>query len=186
MKIGKYFNEVINEVSDDVYKLIKSKYNNARLIMSKDDEINFTAIPISSQEIRFKPKGLWYGIGSEWIDWVRSEMPEWEVDNVFKIDINESSILRVTNYDELVSFEDKYGVNPQENMSLKGLTDYSKIMTKRYKSIDWAKVAEDFGGIEIAPYIYKARYDHMWYYGWDVASGCIWSDGVITKIDKLI
>ena len=40
---------------------------------------------------------------------------------------------------------------------------------------------------EINPYIYKARYEYMFYYGWDCASGCVWNiDSVkeISLIDK--
>jgi hypothetical protein len=25
----------------------------------------------------------------------------------------------------------------------------------------------------------------MWYYGWDIASGCIWANGAIQNIEKL-
>ena len=164
---------VMGEVSDEVYNDITTKYSNARLIMSSNDTIQFK--PNSNQEVSFKPKGLWYGIGDSWLRWVRSEMPDWEADNVFKIDIDESKILKITNYDELVAFENRYAVTDEKN----------GYMSSRYKSIDWSAVAKDYAGIEIAPYIYKARYDHMWYYGWDVASGCIWGDGVITNITKL-
>jgi len=51
--------------------------------------------------------------------------------------------------------------------------------------IDWGRVAEDYSGIEIAPYLYEARMKHMWYYGWDVASGCIWGKGVVKNITKI-
>jgi hypothetical protein len=170
----------IDEVSDDTYNEIKTKYSNARLIMSDNSEIQYRATP--NQEISFKPKGLWYGIGDEWIKWVRSEMPDWESDNVFKIDIDETKILKITNYEELVEFEQKYTAIRQVDR-----TDFrpSAMMASMHPSIDWVKVANEYGGVEIAPYIYEARYEHRWYYGWDVASGCIWGDGVITNILKL-
>jgi hypothetical protein len=171
---------VMGEVSDETYNKILSDYSSARLIMSDKDSIEFKPTP--NQEISFKPKGLWYGIGDSWIRWVRSEMPDWEADNVFKIDINEDRILKITNYKELVAFEEKYNAMRPEDRTV---TSYSIMMASRYKSIDWSLVAKDYAGIEIAPYIYKARYDHMWYYGWDVASGCIWGDGAITNITKL-
>ena len=41
--------------------------------------------------------------------------------------------------------------------------------------IDWRKVAKKYDGIEINPMIYELRMMALsWYYGWDVASGCIW------------
>ena len=170
---------VMGEVSDETYKNIKDNYSNARIIMSKSDNIEFKPTP--NQEISFKPKGLWYGIGDSWISWVKSEMPGWEDDNVFMIEINENLILRITNYNELVEFEDKYST---KNLDVNGGKSALRARFD-YKQIDWSKVAKDFAGIEIAPYIYKARYEHMWYYGWDVASGCIWGEGVITKVTKL-
>lgn len=116
---------------------------------------------------------VWYGIGSSWVDWVKSEMPDWETDNVFKIDINESNILIIRNYGEIIEFDRKYGV--PYNFG------YHK-----YTNIDWVRVANDYGGIEIAPYIYEARRTIEWYYTWDIASGCIWDDGVIRNIEKIV
>ena len=171
---------IMGEVSDETHNKILSVHSNDRIIMTKHDSIDFKPTP--NQEISFKPKGLWYGIGDSWIRWVKSEMPDWDDDNVFKIDIDENKILRITNYEELVAFEEKYNAMRPEDRTVR---NYSAMMAMRYRSIDWGMVAKDYAGIEIAPYIYKARYEHMWYYGWDVASGCIWGDGVITNITKL-
>ena len=171
---------IMGEVSDEIHNKILSVHSNDRIIITKHDSIDFKPTP--NQEISFKPKGLWYGIGDSWIRWVKSEMPDWDDDNVFKIDIDENKILRITNYEELVAFEEKYNAMRPEDRTVR---NYSAMMAMRYRSIDWGMVAKDYAGIEIAPYIHKARYTHMWYYGWDVASGCIWGDGVITNITKL-
>lgn len=154
-----------NEVSDNTYDMIKNVYSDSRIIMSKDEMIEFRTTPIENQEPRAKPRGLWYGIGPSWIYWVRNEMPEWEVDNVFKIDIDESKMLLIRNIEELDAFDKEYGIDSY--------------------SVEWSRVASEYGGIEIAPYLYKGRHKYMWYYGWDVASGCIWDDGVITNIQKI-
>jgi hypothetical protein len=138
-----------NEVSDNTYDLINNIYSDARIIMSKDDMIEFRATPIENQEPRAKPRGLWYGIGPSWIDWVRSEMPDWEVDNVFKIDIDESKMLLIRNIEELDAFDKEYSTDDDS----------------RWKNIYWHKVASRYGGIEIAPYLYEGRYEYMWYYG---------------------
>lgn len=46
-------------------------------------------------------------------------------------------------------------------------------------------VAKDYDGIEIAPYQESLRYDLEWYYGWDVASGCIWNfEGI--RLNKIV
>lgn len=155
----------LDEVSDEVYDYVKS-HPNQRFIMSKEDIINFRNEP--NQKVDHKPRGLWYAIGSSWIDWVRNEMPEWETDNVFSIEIDESKIKKITNSQEIMEFTKQYKV------------DYHGFII-----IDWRKVAQDYSGIEISPYISKARRGLNWYYTWDVASGCIWNQDAITSIKKV-
>ena len=101
-------------------------------------------------------------------------MPDWEHDNVYRLDINESRIKIIRNYEQLLAFDAEYGVDND-----------SRIIFESGRMIDWAKVAKDFDGIEIAPYVFEGRYKLQWYYGWDVASGCIWSNDVIKDIKKL-
>jgi hypothetical protein len=160
----------VHEVSDELYDAIKNIHTNDRIIMSSNSELTFNQVPIDKQSQGAKPRGLWYGIGPSWINWVRHEMPDWEADNIFKIDIDVDKILKITNSEELLSFNKNYGVK-----------------TQFYNVIDWVRVASDYGGIEISPYNYKLRMERevFWYYGWDVASGCIWNEGVITGVDKL-
>ena len=161
--------KIVNEVSKDVYDLINTKYSNSRIIMSPEEKIRYKKN--NTQRLTYKPNGLWYGIGPSWVNWIRSEMPHWETENVFKIDIDESKMKIIRNYVDLLEFEKEYLVLPKEYYG--------------FKMIDWVRVANDYSGIEIAPYLYEARMKHMWYYGWDVASGCIWGSGVIRKFKKL-
>ena len=50
--------------------------------------------------------------------------------------------------------------------------------------IDWNRVAKKYQGIIITPYIWERRLTTTctWYYGWDVASGCIWDNKAIKEI----
>lgn len=115
-----------------------------------------------------KPMGLWYAVGFGWLDFTTSEHTSfYEYGNrvhAFEISLDGLNIFKITNYDELVKFEELYLVPGETKYSMNNNWD-----------INWAKVAENYDGIEIAPYIYKARMGHAWYYGWDVASGCIWN-----------
>jgi hypothetical protein len=36
-------------------------------------------------------------------------------------------------------------------------------------------LTDKYDGIEINPYQFEARYQYLWYYGWDIASGCVWN-----------
>lgn len=109
-----------------------------------------------NQKVDMKPKGFWYGFGSEWIDWTRSEMPEWVGKYIYSIDIGNTNVLQIKTHMELMQFNREYESGP-------------------YKYIDWKKVASKYDGIEINPYQYEARFQYMWYYGWDIASGCVWN-----------
>jgi hypothetical protein len=51
--------------------------------------------------------------------------------------------------------------------------------------INWPKVAQDYSGIEICPYQWKFRLNYMWYYGWDVASGCIWNQNALNSTNVI-
>jgi len=111
-----------------------------------------------NQDTGFKPNGFWYGFGQEWINWCKSEMPEWVGKYIYEVNINNSNILRINTFNELIEFNQKYAVD-----------------TRGMSQIDWKKVTNEYDGIEINPYQYKARLKLLWYYGWDIASGCIWN-----------
>ncbi len=117
------------------------------------------------QNIGMKPFGFWYGFGSEWIDWTRSEVPDWVGKYIYSVDIGNSNVLQINTHMELMQFNREY----QSNISGTG--------HRRLEGevIDWKKVADKYDGIEINPYQFEARYQYLWYYGWDIASGCIWN-----------
>lgn len=164
--IKKLIKESLNEINDEQLNFIKQNHNRDRIHMSKDNvpKVYDTTDKLT---IRTKPIGFWYGFGSSWIDWVNSEMPEWNYEHIFKINVNSNRILQINTLDELLEFDKQFSVN------------------NGYKNIDWKRVAKSYNGIEINPYQYKARFNISWYYGWDVASGCIWNPKAITNIEKL-
>lgn len=129
----------------------------------------FTQTPrVYTQRTEQKPDGLWYSVGSAWKDWCESEQFNLQrLQCVCKLEIDESRILKVV---DLLAFTEQYGVVNR---------------TLELRSIDWAQVASAYAGIEIAPYQYKHRLSLLWYYPWDVASGCIWDLSVIKKVEPL-
>lgn len=168
---------VLTEFSDEQYETLKTYYNDKRLIMTKNSEINFNG-PVTRNNSRMgKPNGLWYGAGTEWIDWVMSNAPQWRQQHVFEILPNYSTIKRITNSKEMVEFNNEYShlLEPDEKY--------------KFRQIDWINVAQNYDGIEIAPYIYDSEVRHnqefFWYWGWDVASGCIWNKNAISDIKRI-
>ncbi len=118
-----------------------------------------------------KPQNsFWWGIGRSWIDWTLTEMPEWfySYRYVYKIQVTDS-VLRITNADELRRFNKEF-------------------RTRDPWSIDWSRVAERHAGVEIAPYLYRFRFNNetSWYYQWDVASGAAWDSSAVSGKELLL
>ena len=139
-----------------------------KIIMSSESVISpRDTIQIDSG---WKPKGLWYSFGNEWIDWVEYNMPEWKEDNLHEIELDYDKILRLGIDMTFDSFESKYG---KETFLRGSITE-----------IDWSLV-ESYGyhGIEIKhPW---SKEIGNWLRTWDVSSGCIWNKKSIKSVNNL-
>tara|TARA_Y100000389_G_C17419740_1_gene496001 strand:- start:112 stop:585 length:474 start_codon:yes stop_codon:yes gene_type:complete len=151
--------------------ILESLKETDRIIMTDNIDIEFKPKIYTEKCLKYKPKGLWYGMGDSWVNWVRSEMPDWECDNLLKLELDESKIIKLNNEEELLAFNEKYG----EEL-------YGAI-----RCVDWFEVSKKYSGIEIPNYLWSLRMDRRvsWYYGWDVASGCVWGEDTIVSIDKI-
>ena len=131
--------------------------------------------PVSNEgNVHMKPKGLWYSCNESWKEWVTFDMPQWWESYNFKYDIrvNLNSMLVIRTMEELLAFEQKYSA-------------VNSPFGPGFKVIDWGAVANDYAGIEICPYHYDARFSSDWYYGWDVASGCIWDSSALVTVSEV-
>ncbi len=142
-----------------------------RLKITPDMRIHTSKYPIYElkkeryyQKSGNKPYGFWYGFGNEWIEWTEMAGPELKGEYVHKVDIDGSNILQIKDYSEIERFTKEYQSNHQ-------------IIPGVIFDIDWSRIEFQYDGIEINPYIYQALMSNkfLWYYGWDVASGCIWN-----------
>ena len=114
-----------------------------------------------------KPKGLWYDIDLSWIEWCNGNT-DWTYKNHFELEIDESKILMIDTKQKLLNFDAEYSRKIDERISL--------------HYVDWELVSKKYSGIEISPYRYDCRFNLLWYYGFDIASGCIWnSDAIIAQ-----
>lgn len=112
----------------------------------------------------YKPHGLWYSVDSEWWDWCTGEsFDAIESKRAFRLDLDTSDFLVISTLAAIDQFTEEYATVP-----LYPGADM--------KQVDWVRVAAKYKGMEIAPYLHARRFDvdFMWYYGWDVASGCLW------------
>lgn len=169
----------IDEKTDHDNELIQkvvSRINTGdRIIMAKKDILPLSFPVEQYPKANHKPNGLWYAVGTEWIDWVQSEMPDWMGHTFYKIEVNTSNILHLKSGIDIDNFTKKY-----VKFNSIGYDSWEK-----NANIYWKPVAEEYSGIEISPYQYNSRHKYMWYYGWDVASGCIWDKSGISKIEKI-
>lgn len=120
-----------------------------------------------------KPRGFWVSVKGP-VDW-----PTWCLEEGFALDRQVehtvrlaagAQILRLETVDSLVEFTRQYGVKSSFGPGT---------------SIHWARVVEEFDGVIIAPYQWACRLSLDWYYGWDVASGCIWDLAAIESVELL-
>jgi hypothetical protein len=157
--------------------------------------------PIAKENLEYfhgKPRGIWYGIGGNWLQFCLNEHPSGLHPYVYEIMPNYSRMLVLNNQEQLDKLEKEYGdwesVKPQKILMspelLKHLSPYKKeiYVDKGLDShytrpwhMDWKKVASTFSGIEINPRSMSAR----WTKDWAVHSGCIWDPSGITNY-KLI
>jgi len=155
-----------NVLKEYVRAIVKEEFERAH--MSKKKIRQFKDIP--TQLPGMKPEGFWYDCDGEWSRWIDSEMPHWKGKHNYKVQVDLSKMIVIRNYKQLKAFEEKYGIK--------------KPYGDGYMEIDWPKVAQNYSGIEIAPYIQSARFSVLWYYGWDVASGCIWEKSALKNVEK--
>lgn len=151
---------------------------------SKNININI----IEKQKQGYKPIGIWYSCYNSWYNWIIEEnMTSFMKKYIYKITINKNVLTNIDN------------INKNKLLIIKNIKDFDKFNNK-YKIIDstntffgginnnlinWEKVSDDFGGIEICPYIVE-RKNYLWYNMWDVASGCIWNMPKIINTTEMI
>ena len=123
---------------------------------------------------RTKPHGRWYSVGPAWLDWVRTEMPGWERKLHFRLTLDRSRLLVLSTVDEMMAFTHEF-------------TDKDCPLRERHPgvTIDWKRVAESYGGIEVSEYDSSYYPKPMWYSMWDCASGVVWDDSVILAIEPI-
>ena len=125
-----------------------------------------------SQVVGYKPEGLWYecqdGSSIDWKEFCSTGLTGGDnrYDSSYDVILNDYEILFITDTHDFKKFEKMYGI-PNKYGDIK---------------INWPQVASDYDGIEICPYSYKMRRELDWYYGWDVASGCVWSASGIKEL----
>ena len=131
------------------------------------------------QTIGFKPIGLWYAFGKEWLKYLNTVLKEPAGKFIYKFDIDKCKMVYLNSEYRIHTFTQKYGVKEESEESRK----YGTVEDM----IDWSKVANDYEGVEFDPYFKDLEKVYQWYETVSIPSGCIWDSRnlKITKIDSL-
>ena len=122
----------------------------------------------------FKPSGFWVTSDGDdnWEKWCRAE--DFGLDKLvhrFRVKIRDDAKIRfIQNSKQLMEFQEEFSKPIDNNL------DDLYLM-------NWKKVATEYQGILIIPYLWRHRLDTMWYYPWDCSSGCIWNPLAIESIN---
>ncbi len=135
-----------------------------RLILAHQRIDGFDMSRIRPQERRYKPRGLWYACGLEWLEWCSSEQPDWIGSWVYAVELNPRHIFYIDTEAKLDAFAAEYTLG---------------------RELDWPRVAQEYAGVEFCPYFWDKRYELNWYSMLDVASGCVWAPHGVRSITEV-
>ena len=174
--LREYIREIIGESHFPIYAEDKLRIHHSRAGTRSDGEPQVSGF---SQKVGMKPKGLWYECQDDssetWKEFCDAGLTGgYRYDGTYNVVLEADGhyMLNIPDEHHFDKFVKMYGVphpvfpnDPEENI------------------IDWPKVTEHYTGIEICPYL-NSRRDVSWYYGWDVASGCVWDPSGIKELIK--
>ena len=136
-----------------------------RLINTNRKDLDLTWT-YSQKENSMKPRGLWYSINYEWLEWCRGNYSIHS--EMISLNIDLSKILIIENSTQLDSLMDIFGY----------------YIVKGVKYINWEKLSTYYSGIEFRNYnqtrnCFDLHNLPTWFYTLDCSCGCIWDLSVI-------
>jgi len=127
-----------------------------------------------------KPDGLWYACGDEWLEFINTSLrgPLARARYIYEIKLSDK-VLKIDNDLDFKTFY--YHFRTQTFVDPSHPAEEGDAM-----AIDWPEVQrEGYAGVEVCPYLGSMRTKFDWYYGWDVASGCVWDSAGVTSVSLL-
>ena len=147
-----------------IQKLVDTGVLEGKRIFTTNKQYDRFLRPIKKQ-YEMKPSGLWYSVGSAWIDWCLGEQFGGIGKYIYEIELNpKANIKFLSTAEEVFEFSQKY----------RRVDSFYSGMSSCH--VDWKEVMWNYDGVEVSPYLQELRFSHnlIWYYGWDVPSGCLW------------
>lgn len=144
-------------------------------------------------EKHFKPIGLWFALGDEWLKYlINNRFRLHEYNYLYEIEIKIDKVLTISNLKELKAFGKEFraqtptfGYNYEfDDVPMKHDIDWKKMATVTKKN--GLIIDKNFKNLYFK---YDARHDMKqyfkdveWYITWDIASGVIWHKDAIKEI----
>ena len=132
---------------------------------------------VYEQKIDHKPMGFWIDAqaGDEltWKRYIDQYEDGLSTRATYKIGLDLNAKIRVlSNKMDMKAFTSEYG-------------QFSPFDPEYCGDIDWKRVAEEYQGILIAPFISECEEDpeYTWYWTWTISSGCIWDLNAISVFE---
>lgn len=152
--------KILEEISPESLRKVGSK---DFITMSKEPKFK-SSFNTSQPSEGKKPVGTWFGIGKSWINWVKYNMPSWEGDYLWKLELHLGKLVILKNSSDREKFENEFAIHPG--------------------SINWREVQQS-GKSGIIIYDNALTGGMNWTAIWDIPSGCIWSSTTLKKTEQL-
>jgi hypothetical protein len=155
--------------NDDLIKKC-DKYKNIKFHLSKEKITELVDSDNINNELAwFKPRGLYFGFGCPWIDFVIDGLGKDPCCYIYQIIINDDKIKYINTIDQLTDFGNEI-INDQP------IRLFFDDMKKSW--INWILVSQKYNGIGInitqKTWFDNYRMQNDWFYAWDIPSGAIW------------
>ena len=143
-----------------------------RYIISSELISSVKRVPIDQQMTRMKPEGLWYGVGEEWVEYLRTnQILQGDHRYLYEVVVDPAHVLQVRTVAETIKFVREFGKRERDRWTSGEGTAL----------VDWKRVAQRHLGVELSPHWGELRSSSItfregldWYASWDVGSGCVW------------
>lgn len=164
-----HINKEYEEVSfDQLTSLIKSD-SFCCLGKSRNREDLGIKNTVSENVMHFKPIGMYYSIGSDWLKFMNINRPHDMGSYLYDISFSDrESILVLNTISDIENFEKRFMA-----------TIPSSLKIEEGDLIDWERVCDEYDGIEINMVNYKGM--KKWLSRWDVRQGCIWDPTCLNR-----
>lgn len=133
-----------------------------------------TARLLSFPRSMIKPDGLWVSDDDSdwgWKDWCITE--NFGLDRLTHVHdvelVGDANVLIIRTEREFDAFDRQFQIKEQRDYSI---------------MFNWPEVMRHYDGVIITPYLWEKRLKTgtLWYYGWDVAGGCIWDPRAVESV----